>query len=159
MDLKKYKAFLNEQELPNFSKFDKMVLQYAADNIENLEEGVSPHDVANAIFYSGDGIIIYYDDGIKLLESYYGDNGEGWTNAIEYLYERTEEDGIDSSVFIGDLIKNGRWDSLGNHLLFYRGEELLLASEVLAQLIAANEDEMTKEDIEDLENELEFLAS
>ena len=158
MDLKKYKAFLNEQELPNLNTFDKKILQYAADYIENVEVGEDPTDVADAIFNRGDGVIISYYDGIQLIQSYYGDNGEGWTNALEYLFEKADDMGMDS-VFIGDLIKEGRWDTLGNLLLLYKAEEVLLASEVLAQLIATNEDEMTQEDIENLEQELEFLAS
>lgn len=147
---------INEmQDIPYFNNFDKEVLQYAVDYIENVEEGADPNEVADLMFNRGDGAMSSYYDGIQLLTNYNGDNGEGWTNGLEFLFDRGEDMGMDSD-YIGSMIKDGRWDTLGNLMLLYKAEELLIASQILADAISSNRD-LTAADIEDLEKELKIF--
>ena len=148
--IKKFKNYLNEQEIPNFNNFEKKILQYAVDYIENIEEGIDGEEAAFTIFHNIS--IDTYFEGIELIESYNGDNGSGWVNALEYLFEKEEEMGIE----IGNTIKDGRWDTVGSLLVLLKGEELLDQSEVISRVIRSNE-VMTASDIEDLEDELNLF--
>ena len=152
--LKKFKQYLNEEEIPYFSDFDKKIFQYAVDNIENVGEGTDGDEVAREIIAAGD-IINTYWEGIQLISSYPGESGSGWSNALEYIYGRADDMGLGDD-FISESIKSGRWDVLGNILLEYKIEELLVASEIIAQAISSNEP-LTKEDIQDLEQELDLF--
>lgn len=152
--IKKFKKYLNEQEIPDFNDFEKNILQYAVDYIENVEEGDYGDDVASSIFNTNT-IIDTYFEGIKLLEAYNGDNGSGWANGLEYLFDKGDDMGMDPDN-IGSMIKDGGWNAVGNLLLLLKGEELLQQSEVISRVIRSNET-MTASDIEDLEDELKLF--
>ncbi len=153
--IKTFKKYLNEQEIPSFNNFEKEILQYAVDYIDNVEEGVDPTEVADLMFNRGDGAMSSYYDGIQLISNYNGDNGDGWANGLEYLFGKGDDMGMDPD-YIGSMIKDGRWDTLGNILLLYKAEELLVASEILAQAIRTDEP-LTASDIENLEDELNLF--
>lgn len=156
MNEKKYKAFLNEQDLPDFNDFEKEVLQYGLDNIENLEAGaVYPNDVANDLYNSSE-TVIYHHDGIELISKFQGDEGTGWAAALEYLFRMASDMGTVDNLL--EAIAEGNWAKVASILLLFKGEELLNGSEIIAQAVASDE-ELTDEDIENIEQELELFIS
>ena len=158
--LKRFQRFLNEEEMPFFNNFEKQILQYGLDNIENLQPGVYAEEVGDEIFNPpGDGAFIYHSDGIEFLNNFNNrDGGSGWAAALEYAFEAADE--WDSTEFIAEKVQEGNWAGVANYILIEMGRRLLLASEVLAQKIAEGDEELSAEDIQDLEDELEiFIAS
>jgi len=158
--LKRFQRFLNEEEMPFFNNFEKEILQYGLDNIESLQPGVSAQEVGDEIFNPpGDGTIIYNNEGVEFLSNFNDrDGGSGWASALEYAFDAADE--MDSTDFIAQRIQNGNWAGVANYIIIEMGRRLLLASEVLAQKIASGDEELSAEDIQDLEDELEiFIAS
>jgi len=158
--LKTFQKYLNEEEMPFFNNFEKQILQYGLDNIENLQPGVYAEEVGDEIFNPpGDGAFIYNSDGIEFLSNFNDrDGGSGWASALEYAFDAADE--MDSTDFIAQRIQNGNWAGVANYIIIEMGRRLLLASEVLGQKIAAGDEELSAEDIQDLEDELEiFIAS
>jgi len=156
MNEKKYKAFLNEQDLPDFNEFEKEVLQYGLDNIGNLEAGaIYPNDVANDL-YNRNETIIYHHEGIDLINKFQGDDGTGWAAALEYLFRTASDMGTVDNLL--EAIAEGNWAKVASLLLLFKGEELLRGSEIIAQAVSGD-DELTDEDIENLEQELELFIS
>lgn len=155
MDIKKYKAFINEDELPYFSNFDKEILQYGLDNIENIREGDDPYEAADQLFSDPEGLVIYHHDGINLLSNFnHRDRGDGWANALAYVFEKSDE--LGDFDYVGDRIKEGNWAAIANYLINEYGKELILASDILAQAISVDKP-LTVEDIEDLGDELQLF--
>jgi hypothetical protein len=157
--VERFKNYLNEEEIPYFSDFDKEVFDYILNNLENLQPGDSsdPLDVVNATVNRDDNII-YHSEGIKFLEGFQGENGaRGWTGALEYAFERAAD--FDNESYIGELIQAGNWSGLANYIILMRGEEIIVASEVLSQKVASNEPTLDAGDIEDLEQELELFIN
>ena len=150
---------MSEQELPFFNNFEKEILQYGLDNIENLEPGLDVYEVGDELFNPpGDGIIIYHNEGIELLSKFNNrDGGDGWAAALEFAFEAADEMG--NTEFIAEMVQEGNWAGVANYIIMEMGRRLLLASEVLAQKIANGDDELTAEDIEDLEDELGLFIS
>ena len=158
--LKRFQNYINEQEIPFFNNFEKEILQIGLDNIESLQPGSSVSEVGDEIFNPpGDGIIIYNNEGVEFLSNFNNrDGGSGWSSALEYAFDAAEEMGNDE--FIAEMIRSGNWAGVANYLIIEMGRRLILASEVLAQKIANDDEEMSAEDIQDLEDELElFIAS
>jgi len=155
--LKRFQRFLNEEEIPFFNNFEKQILQYGLDNIENLQPGVYAEEVGDEIFNPpGDGAFIYNSDGVEFLSNFNDrDGGSGWASALEFAFDAADEMG--STEFIAERIQEGNWAGVANYIIIEMGRRLILASEVLAQKIAADEDEMSAEDIEDLQDELELF--
>lgn len=158
MNEKKYKAFLNEQELPEFNNFEKQILQYGLDHIGDVREGEHAEDVADIMFNpEGDGIIIYNQEGIEFLTKFNDrDAGSGWASALEYVFDIAED--YSFTDYISEKIQQGNWAAVANYIIAEMGRRLIVGSEVLAQAIA-NEEQMTAEDIQDLEQELELFIS
>ena len=153
--LNTFKKYLNEEELPEFNNFQKQILKYGLGNVEYLQPGDQASEVADALFNRPEMVTSYYE-GITLLSNYNDANsGEGWTGALEYLFERGEDFGMSESL--SENIKDAAWDSLASLLIYWKGEELLVASEILGQKFATGDEEMDAEDIQDLENELELF--
>ena len=158
--LKRFQRFLNEEEIPSFNNFEKQILQYGLDNIEGIEPGLPVELVGDEIFNPpGDGIIIYNSDGVEFLSNFNDrDGGSGWASALEYAFDAADEMG--NIEFIGEKIQEGNWAGVANYLIIEMGRRLILASEVLAQKIASGDEELSAEDIQDLEDELElFIGS
>ena len=155
--LKRFQRFLNEEEMPFFNNFEKQILQYGLDNIGNLEPGLDVQEVGDEIFNpAGDGAFIYNSDGIEFLSNFNDrDGGSGWASALEYAFDAADE--MDSTDFIAQRIQNGNWAAVANYIIIEMGRRLLLASEVLAQKIASGDEELSAEDIQDLEDELELF--
>ena len=146
--LNTFKKYLNEEELPEFNNFQKQILKYGLDNIENIQPGDQASEVADALFNQPEMVNSYYE-GITLLSNYNDANsGEGWTG---------EEFGMSESL--SENIKDAAWDSLASLLIYWKGEELLVASEILGQKFATGDEEMDAEDIQDLEQELELFIN
>ena len=83
--------------------------------------------------------------------------GYGWAAALEYAFDAAEEMGNDE--FLAEMIRSGNWAGIANYLIIEMGRRLILASEILAQKIANDDEEMTAEDIEDLEQELDLFIN
>ena len=150
---------INEMsELPTFNNFEKQILQYGLDNIENIKEGDYASEVADEMFNPvGDGLIIYNSEGVDLLSNFNtADSGYGWASALEYVFSAAEE--VESLDYIAEKMVEGNWAAIANSLIMEMGRELILASEVLAPLIA-NDERLDAEDIQDLEQELELFIS
>ena len=157
--LKRFQRFLNEEEMPFFNNFEKQILQYGLDNIGNLEPGLDIQEVGYELFNPADGVIIYHNEGIEFLSNFNDrDGGSGWAAALEFAFDAVDE--MESTEFVAQLIQDGNWAGVANHIFLEKGRRLLLASEVLAQKIASGDEELSAEDIQDLEDELElFIAS
>ena len=148
-----------EQDLPEFNNFEKEILQYGLDNIESLQPGSYASEVGDEIFNpAGDGIIIYNNEGIEFLTKFNNrEGGYGWAAALEYAFDAAEEMGNDE--FLAEMIRSGNWAGISNYLIIEMGRRLILASEILAQKIANNDEEMDAEDIKDLEQELDLFIN
>ena len=156
--LKKFQAYLNEEELPYFNNFEKQVLQYGLDHIGDVKEGDQAEDVADIMFNpEGDGIIIYNQEGVDFLTKFNDrDAGSGWASALEYVFDVAAD--YEFTDYISEKIQEGNWAAVANYIIAEMGRRLILGSEVLAQAISNNE-QVTAEDIEDLEQELELFIS
>ena len=154
--LKRFQRFLNEEEMPYFTDFDKSIFQYIIDNIENLQEGDDVNDVVRKTL-DQDTNFPNYGDALKFIESFNGEYGRGWYEAIEYVYSQADEFGDDQKRVVSSHLENGEWNLIADLILLGKAEEIILASEVLAQKIAAGDEELSAEDIQDLEDELELF--
>jgi hypothetical protein len=152
MDLKKYKAFLNEQELPNFSDVDKEILQFMADNVELIEVGDYVDEIANKLGNRA-YFTTYHSEGLDFLQR------AGGLKALGYILDKEREYSGEVSGETIDNLTEENYSPLANLYAFFKVEELILASDVYAQKIARNEEEMDQQDIDDLGEELNFLAS
>lgn len=155
--IKRFKNYINEQEIPYFSEFDKGVFDYVLNNIENLRPGDSadPMEVADHTLNNSENII-YHSEGIKFLESFEGEMGlRGWTGALEYAFNKAQD--YDNESYISELVQSGNWAQLANFIILMKGEELMIASEVLAQKIANGDYILDAGDIQDLEDELNLF--
>ena len=143
---------LKEQDMPEFSEIDKEILQFMADNVDQIEVGDYVDEVANRLGNEA-YFTTYHSDGFDFLQR------AGGLKALAYILDK-ERDliGEVSEETIDDL-KEENYSPLANLYAFYKVEELILASEIYAQKIARGEEEMDQQDIEDLKTELEFLAS
>ena len=157
--LKTFKKYLNEEEIPFFNNFEKQILQYGLDNIGNLEPGLDIQEVGYELFNPADGIIIYNSEGIEFLSNFnYRGAGSGWAAALEFAFDAV--DVMESTEFVAQLIQDGNWAGVANHIILEMGRSLLNTSEVLGQKESAGDEELSAEDIQDLEDELElFIAS
>jgi hypothetical protein len=157
--IKNFRKYLNEEEFPFFNNFEKEVLQYGLDNIENLQPGAYTEEVADEIFNPpGDGIIIYNNEGVEFISKFNDrDGGSGWASGLEYAFDAADE--MDNTQYIAGLMLEGNWAGVANYIIMEMGRRLLVASEILAQKIASNDEEMSEEDIEDLKDELELFIS
>ena len=157
--LKQFQRFLNEEEIPSFNNFEKQILQYGLDNIGNLEPGLDIQEVGYELLSSADGIIIYHNEGIEFLSNFNDrDGGSGWASALEYAFEAADD--IESTEYVAQLIQDGNWAGVANHIILEMGRNLLNKSEVLGQKESVGDEELSAEDIQDLEDELElFIAS
>ena len=156
--LKKFQAYLNEEELPYFNDFEKQVLQYGLDHIGDVREGEQAEDVVDIMFNpEGDGIIIYNQEGIDILTKFNDrDAGSGWASALEYAFDIAAD--YDSTDYMSEKVQEGNWAAVADYIIAEMGRRLMVSSEILAQAIANNE-KMTAEDIEDLKQELELFIS
>ena len=154
--LNTFKKYLNEEELPYFTDFDKSILKFILDNIENIEEGDDVNDVVSTTL-DQDTNFSNYGDALRFIESFNGEYGRGWHEAIEYLYSLADEFGEEEKNVISGYFENGQWHKVADYILLGKARELLSSSEILAQKIANGDDVMTAEDIEDLEQELDFI--
>ena len=59
------KKAITEQEIPEFTDFEKEILQIGIDNIGNIEVGTSPYEAGNAIYNTD--TLTRHSDGIALL--------------------------------------------------------------------------------------------
>jgi hypothetical protein len=66
---------------------------------------------------------------------------------------------MDSVDFIAERVQEGNWAGVANFIIMEMGRRLLVASEILSQKIASNDEEISEEDIEDLKDELELFIS
>ena len=153
---KQTEKVMTEQEIPEFTNFEKEILKIGIRNIDNLKVGTHPYEAGDAI-YNTDSID-YHSEGIDLLNKYWGIAGTGWTGALEYLFEEGENRGFEPE-FMSEKIAEGDWASVGNLLVFCLGEDLTRRSEVIERAIRSNQEELTSEDIEDLEDELNLFIS
>ena len=144
---------INEEDMPEFTETDKEILQFVADHIGAVEEGSEPNpfEVANSTlnqyYFINKGNV---KEGLDFLKR------AGGIDIFDFLFEKADEFSMVDSIV--EDIKNKEWDSVARLYALWRGEEVLLASEIIAQAIATDEP-FTEEDIEDLEKELNFLAS
>ena len=152
--LKRFQRFLNEEEIPNFSDTDKEILEFIKDRTDMIEVGSLPQEIADYTLNQD----YFVDQGDEEEGKSFLERAGGAWEILDFIFERSEDFGMTDSVI--DDIKNKKWDSLARLYALYRAEELLLASEVLAQKIASGDEELSAEDIQDLEDELElFIAS
>ena len=148
------KKAITEQEIPEFTDFEKEILQIGIDNIGNIEVGTSPYLAGDAIYNTD--TLTRHSDGIALLNKYQGSEGTGWTGALEYLFEEAENHGFESKS-ISEKIAEGNWSSIGTILALYLGADLIRRSEIIELAIKSNQD-LTSGDIEDLEDELTLFV-
>ena len=146
------KKAITEQEIPEFTDFEKEILQIGIDNIGNIEVGTSPYLAGDAIYNTD--TLTRHSDGIALLNKYQGNEGTGWTGALKYLFEEAENHSAES---ISKKIAEGNWSSIGTILALYLGADLIRRSEIIELAIKSNQD-LTSGDIEDLEDELNLFV-
>tara|TARA_R110000744_G_scaffold317248_1_gene423900 strand:+ start:520 stop:1008 length:489 start_codon:yes stop_codon:yes gene_type:complete len=146
------KKAITEQEIPEFTDFEKEILQIGIDNIGNIEVGTSPYLAGDAIYNTD--TLTRHSDGIALLNKYQGNEGTGWTGALKYLFEEAENHSAES---ISKKIAEGNWSSIGTILALYLGADLIRRSEIIELAIKSNQD-LTSGDIEDLEDELTLFV-
>ena len=141
---------INEMsELPTFSQTDKEILRFMADNTDFIDEGAEASEVSDYLLNQD-----YFINKGKTQEGKDFLSRSGGLDSLEIVMERSREYGdVD---YIADYIAKGDWDKIANLYALFRGEEILLASEVLAPLIA-NDETLDAEDIQDLEQELELF--
>jgi len=145
-----YLSKINEMtELPNFSETDKEILEFMSDRTDLIEVGVEAGEVSDYLlnhdYFVDPG---YIEEGKDFL------NRAGGLEALELVMERSRDyDMIDS---VARDISKAEWDKVARLYAYYRGEELLLASEILAELYA-NEEGVTEQDIKNLERELKLF--
>ena len=144
---------LKENEMKEYSETDKQILDFMADNAELVDEGTDIdeifHFLVNEAYFTLDSVA-----GKKFLKD------AGGLDALAYIIEQEDYEtmgGGDGSIL--SLLKERSYEGLANLYVYYRGQEILQDSEVLSQKRAADEDTMDQADIEQLEEELRFLAS
>ena len=142
---------INEMsELPTFSQTDKEILRFMADNTVFIDEGAEANEVSdyllNQDYFINEGET---QEGKDFLSRSGGlDSLEIVMNSVQHEYGDVD--------YIADYIAKGEWDKIANLYALFRGEEILLASEVLAPLIA-NDERLDAGDIQDLQQELELF--
>ena len=139
---------LKENDMKEYTNIDKKVLSILADMAENIPEGTPVDEVDDYMIYQAEPFI-YHSDGLDFINSFPG----GWTYALEYAFDSDHSDN-----WLSTAVAEGNWAGVATAIYQDKGMELLQDSEILITAEKLGND-LTQEDIEQLGEELEFLAS